>query len=281
MPSARILSSFLAFLAALVVSWVGLPLLAPVYLALTFVAVQEYSVMMNLRGIPVRRGSLWVASLLTLPAALPLGYPGMAALHDSISWREALLGIFALYLITMEIVRPNRNSLYTMVFTLFGYLYIPWLFSYIITLRYTPDGALGIWYLTLPILAIVAADVGGYVVGSLLGRHELAPLISPRKTLEGALGGLLLAILVVSGTLFLLERWLTLRVDLYDGLLFSVLVASAAQLGDLFESLMKRWVGVKDAGVFLPGQGGVLDRIDSHLFAIPATYYFITLIILP
>jgi phosphatidate cytidylyltransferase len=281
MPSARILSSFLAFLAALLVSWVGLPLLAPAYLILTFVAVQEYSMMMSLRGIPVRRWSLWVAALLTLPAALPPSYPGMASLHAGISWREALLGIFALYLITMEIVRPNRNSLYTAVFTLFGYLYIPWLFSYIVTLRYTPDGVLGIWYLTLPILAIVAADVGGYVVGSLLGKHELAPLISPRKTLEGALGGLFLAIVVVSATLFLLERWLTLRVDLYDGLLFSLLVASAAQLGDLFESLVKRWVGVKDAGVFLPGQGGVLDRIDSHLFAIPATYYFITLFILP
>jgi phosphatidate cytidylyltransferase len=281
MPVARILSSFLAFLAALLVSWVGLPLLAPVYLALSFVAVQEYSVMMNLRGIPIRRRSLWVATLLTLPAALPPGFPGMQELHASISWREALLGVFALYLITLEVVRPNRNSLYSAVFTLFGYLYIPWLFSYLITLRYTPDGVLGIWYLLLPILAIVAADVGGYVVGSLFGRHELAPLISPRKTLEGALGGVVLAILVVSGCLFLLEAWLNLRLDLYDGLLFSILVASAAQLGDLFESLMKRWVGVKDAGVFLPGQGGVLDRIDSHLFAIPATYYFITLFILP
>jgi phosphatidate cytidylyltransferase len=237
--------------------------------------------MMNLRGIPIRRRSLWVATLLTMPAALPLSYPGMPALHASISWREALLGVFALYLITLEVVRPNRNSLYTAVFTLFGYLYIPWLFSYILTLRYTPDPTLGLWYLMLPILAIVAADVGGYVVGSLFGKHELAPQISPRKTLEGALGGLVLAILVVSGSLFLLESWLSLKLDLYDGLLFSVLVASAAQLGDLFESLVKRWVGVKDAGVFLPGQGGVLDRIDSHLFAIPATYYFITLFILP
>jgi phosphatidate cytidylyltransferase len=280
MPVARVLSSFLAFLAALIVSWVGLPLLAPVYLALSFVAVQEFGVMMNLRGIPIRRRSLWVATLLTLPAALPPSYPGMQALLPGISWREALLGVFALYLITLEVVRPNRNSLYTVVFSLFGYLYIPWLFSYILTLRYTPDGTLGIWYLMLPILAIVAADVGGYVVGSLLGRHELAPLISPRKTLEGALGGLVLAILVVSGSLFLLESWLNLRIDLYDGLIFSVLVASAAQLGDLFESLVKRWVGVKDAGIFLPGQGGVLDRIDSHLFAIPAAYYFTTLFIL-
>ena len=281
MPVARILSSFLAFVAALVISWVGLPLLAPIYLGLSWVAVQEFSVMMNLRGIPIRRRSLWVATLLTLPAALPPSYPGMQMLHASISWREALLGVFALYLITLEVVRPNRNSLYTAVFTLFGYLYIPWLFSYILTLRYTPDGVLGIWYLMLPILGIVAADVGGYVVGSLFGKHELAPLISPKKTLEGAVGGLVLAIVVVSASLFLLENWFNLRVDLYDAILFSVLVASAAQLGDLFESLMKRWVGVKDAGVFLPGQGGVLDRIDSHLFAIPATYYFITLFILP
>lgn len=279
MPVARILSSFLAFLAALLVSWVGLPLLAPIYLGFSFVAVQEYSMMMNLRGIPIRRRSLWVATLLTLPAALPPSHPWMQPMFDGVSWRETLLAVLALYLITMEVVSPNRNSLYSAVFTLFGYLYIPWLFSYIITLRYTPDGDLGIWYLTLPILAVVATDVGGYVLGSLFGRRRLAPLISPRKTLEGALGGVTLAFVVVSISLFLIERSLDLRVDVYHALIFSVLVASAAQLGDLFESLLKRWVGVKDAGVFLPGQGGVLDRIDSHLFAIPVAYYFIVMFI--
>ncbi len=280
MPVARILSSFLAFLLALLVSWIGLPLLAPIYLLLTFIAIQEYSLMMNLRGIPIRRGSLWAAAVLTLPAALPLTYPGMPMLHESLSWREALLGVVALFLITLEVIRPTRNSVHTAIFSFFGYLYIPWLFSYIITLRYTPDTSLGIWYLMVPILGVVASDVGGYVFGSLFGRRRLAPLISPNKTLEGSLGGIVLAVIVTFSTLYIVESRLAMRVELYDALLFSILVASAAQLGDLFESLLKRWVGVKDAGVFLPGQGGVLDRIDSHLFAIPVAYYFISLFVL-
>jgi len=279
-PYARIISAFLAFLATLLVMWVGLPLLAPAYFVLAIVALQEYALMMNLRGIPIRRRSLWVVTLLTLPASLPVTYPGMRPLFDGVSWREALLGLFALYLITLEVIHPNRNSMYSVIFTLFGYLYIPWLLGYAITLRYTPNGVLGLWYLTLPMLAVIASDVGGYVIGSLFGKRKLAPSISPSKTVEGSLGGLALAISIVMTTAFFLEARTGLHVDLYDGLLFSILVASAAQLGDLFESLMKRWVGVKDTGVFLPGHGGVLDRLDSALFAVPVTYYFVTLIIL-
>ena len=280
MPVARVVSALLAFIAALVVAWVGLPLLAPAYLILALVAIQEYSMMMKLRGIPVRRRSLWVATVLTLPAALPLSYPGMPALHEGISWRELLLGIFAIYLITLEVLKANRNSIYSAVFSLFGYLYIPYSFSYLITLRYTPDGSLGLWYMMLPLLGIVATDVGGYVFGSWLGRRPLAPRISPKKTLEGAIGGLLLAIAVISGAIYLIERYMQVSIDIYSTLLFAILVASAAQLGDLFESLLKRWVGVKDAGVFLPGQGGVLDRIDSILFAIPVAYFFISAFII-
>jgi len=277
---ARIASAFAAFLAALIVFWVGLPLLAPVYLVLSLIAVQEFASMLALRGVRVRKRSLWVAAVLTLPASLPATYPGMQPLVAGVSWRELLLGLFALYLIGVEIVAPRRDSVNTIVYSLFAYLYIPWLLGYMVTLRYTPDGVLGLWYLTLPMLAIVASDVGAYAFGSWLGRRKLAPLISPNKTVEGSLGGLILSVGVVTAATFLLERVAHLHVDLYDGLLFSLLVGSAAQLGDLFESLIKRWVGVKDAGIFLPGQGGVLDRIDSSLFAVPITYYFVTLIIL-
>jgi phosphatidate cytidylyltransferase len=279
-PLARVVSALVAFVMALGVMWVGLPLLGPIYILLSILAIQEYAAMMQLRGIPIRKRSLWVATVLTLPASLPVSYPGMAPLIDGVSWREALLGLFALYLIALEVVRPNENSLHAVIFSLFGYFYIPWLFGYMITLRYTPDGVIGLWYLVLPVLAIVASDVGAYVIGSLFGRRKLAPDISPNKTLEGAFGGLGLAVVIVTLAAWGLERALNLRVDLYDAILFSILVASAAQLGDLFESLLKRWVGVKDAGFFLPGHGGVLDRLDSVLFAVPVTYYFVTLVIL-
>ncbi len=279
-PYDRIVFAFVAFLGILLVMWVGLPLLAPAYLVISLLAMQEYSVMMNLRGIPIRKRSLVVAIFLTLPASLPVTYPGMQPLFEGVSWREVLLGMFAFYLIALEVMRPNQNSMYSVIFTLFGYLYIPWLFGYVITLRYTPDGVLGLWYLMLPMLAIIASDVGAYVVGKLFGRRKLAPQLSPNKTLEGAFGGLGLAIFIVTATAYGLEHWRSIQVDLYDAILFSVLVASAAQLGDLFESLIKRWAGVKDAGGLLPGHGGVLDRIDSMLFAVPVTYYFVMLVVL-
>ncbi len=276
----RVVSAFVALAGVLVTLWAGLPLLAPVYVALTLVALSEYAYMMKLRGIPIRKRSLYVAAVLTLPASLPVTYPGMQPLIAGVSWREALIGLFVVYLMGLEIANPNRNSLNAVVFTLFGYLYIPWLFGFIITLRYTPDGVLGLWYLTLPMLAVIATDAGAYIFGNLFGKRKLAPKLSPNKTLEGSIGGLSLAAVVVFVALFLLERVAGLKVPVYDALLFSLLVSSAAQLGDLFESLLKRWAGVKDTGVFLPGHGGVLDRIDSALVAIPVTYYFFTLVIL-
>jgi len=282
-PYSRIVSGLVAFGAAVLVMWVGLPLLAPAYLLLSLMALQEYAVLMNLRGIPIRRRSLWVATVLTLPASLPVTYTGildMQPLFDGVSWREALLGILALYLIGLEVVRPNDRSVQSVIYSLFGYLYIPWLLGYAITLRYTPDGVLGLWYLAIPILAIIASDVGAYVIGKLFGRRKLAPQVSPNKTLEGAFGGLGLAIVIVSLVTYGLEILLGLRVDIYDTILFSILVSSAAQLGDLFESLIKRWAGVKDAGFFLPGHGGALDRIDGMLFAVPVAYYFVLLVIL-
>lgn len=274
----RVLSALIALGLTMLTLWAGLPLLGPVYLLLSLVALREYAYMMNLRGIPIRKRSLYVAAVLTLPASLPVTYPGMQQLFAGVSWREALIGLFVVYLMGLEIANPNRNSLNAVVFTLFGYLYIPWLLGFVITLRYTPDAVTGLWYLTLPLLAVVATDVGAYTFGSLFGKRKLAPKLSPNKTVEGSLGGLALATVMVFALLFVLERFAGLRVPVYDAVLFSVLISSAAQLGDLFESLLKRWAGVKDAGAFMPGHGGVLDRIDSLLIAIPVTYFFFTMI---
>jgi phosphatidate cytidylyltransferase len=276
---ARSVSAFLAFLVSLAVLWVGLPLLGPVYLVLTAVAIQEYAAMMALRGVPVRRRSLWVVSALTLPASLPAGHPWMAEL-GGVPWRELLLVGFVLYLLVAEVVTSNRSSLQSLVFTLFGYVWISWGFGLIITLRYTPDGVVGLWYLTFPMLAIIATDAGGYIFGSLWGRRPLVPRISPKKTVEGMIGGLLLALVVVGTTMALLPLWTDFRLDLARLLVFGILVPLAALAGDLFESLVKRWAGVKDTGVFLPGHGGVLDRIDSTLIAVPVTYLLVKLLLM-
>jgi phosphatidate cytidylyltransferase len=120
------------------------------------------------------------------------------------------------------------------------------------------------------LLAVFADDTAAYFGGRALGRHKLAPAISPGKTWEGFVFGTLAAILVVFVTLYEdREEFLTIG----ESLLLGVVVALAAPLGDLFESMLKRDLGVKDSGRLLAGHGGVLDRIDAILFAFPAAYF--------
>jgi phosphatidate cytidylyltransferase len=129
------------------------------------------------------------------------------------------------------------------------------------------DGMAWIFFL---LCIIFAGDIGAYYVGSHLGRHKLCPRVSPGKTVEGAIGGI--AGNLLAGSIF---KALFLP-DLAWGLclVFFVLAGIAGQVGDLFESTLKRTSGIKDSGVVLPGHGGILDRIDALLFAAPAAYLF-------
>lgn len=123
----------------------------------------------------------------------------------------------------------------------------------------------------LAMAIIIFADIGGYIVGKSLGRHKLAPTISPGKTWEGLLGGMALQVLLVVGMVFFFEEvnWLNLCI-----LVFSVAFASV--IGDLFESMLKRHRGVKDSSNLLPGHGGFLDRLDGVMPALPLFFVILT-----
>jgi phosphatidate cytidylyltransferase len=135
-----------------------------------------------------------------------------------------------------------------------------------------PSGGL---LLLLPVLLTWASDIGAYAVGRTMGRHKLIPSVSPGKTIEGSVGGLLASMLVAwAYTQFVLHpashldfRWAPAGV-----LAFGALVSVAAQVGDLAESLLKREAGVKDSSHIIPGHGGILDRFDSLLFVLPVAY---------
>jgi phosphatidate cytidylyltransferase len=123
----------------------------------------------------------------------------------------------------------------------------------------------GQWLLLVGILIVVLADVGGFVVGKIAGRHKMAPVVSPGKTWEGFAGGLVFQLILI---VCLMQFWseplsvLNLSVLVFPVALYSV-------IGDLFESMVKRRSGVKDSGAILPGHGGVLDRIDGIMAALP------------
>ena len=148
-----------------------------------------------------------------------------------------------------------------------GIIYIPLLLSFLVSIRRAPDGMTWIFLL----LAIIfAGDISAYYVGSYLGRHKLNPAISPGKTIEGAIGGLVGNLLVGSiGKIFFLTA-----LSWGSAVLFFLAVGLAGQVGDLFESEFKRSSKIKDSGGLLPGHGGFLDRIDALLFASPVAYLF-------
>ncbi|OQW29919.1 MAG: hypothetical protein A4E19_11240 [Nitrospira sp. SG-bin1] len=177
---------------------------------------------------------------------------------------SALVGSIAVSLLSGEANSRVKDSL----ILLFGVLYVGVPLSTVVSTRSLPDGE----FLAL-FLAIVtwASDTGAYYTGTLWGKHPLLPSISPKKTIEGVLGGLALAI----GAALLAQWWFAARLTPSDALILGVLLTGTGLLGDLFESSIKRRTGVKDSGGILPGHGGMLDRIDSLLFTAPAFYYYV------
>ncbi len=156
--------------------------------------------------------------------------------------------------------------------TLFGLVYIPVLLGFLVMVRMT-SSALGDgdhWILFF-LLAVWFGDTGAYYVGRTLGKHRLAPTLSPKKTIEGALGGLLgNGLAAVLGRKFFLPG-----VSITHLLVLSCALGVVSQIGDLAESALKRSAGVKDSSNLLPGHGGILDRIDGILFGAPFLYCYL------
>jgi phosphatidate cytidylyltransferase len=168
--------------------------------------------------------------------------------------------------------------------TVFAVLYISLPMSFLVRTRFlagaapdgeTPEG----WYLVMLVLAVTkASDVGAYFAGRFLGRHKFAPTISPNKTVEGAVGGLLASVAVSAALAYALP--IRLLTDLWAGpILFGIGVGIGSQIGDLSESLIKRSIGIKDSARMLPAFGGVLDLIDSFLVAAPVAYFLLCVFI--
>ncbi|MGH7335405.1 MAG: phosphatidate cytidylyltransferase, partial [Candidatus Rokuibacteriota bacterium] len=146
--------------------------------------------------------------------------------------------------------------------------YVGLLLGHALLLHQLPDGRAWILFL----LAVTwAGESAAYVVGSVVGRHQLAPAVSPGKTIEGALGQL-----VASGGAGLALGWLVPGWSSLEAAGAGLLLGVVGQVGDLAESLIKRSVGAKDAGTLIPGHGGLLDRIDGLLFNSPALFYYVS-----
>lgn len=217
--------------------------------------------------------------LLEARSLRPLRLAGLlmtAVLFAEVTWPAAAMGplwpLAALVLLSVTLLRraPLDATVPAAAGTILGAVYLGALGGSIAALRLLEPQQAGPWRLVLLLATVMCADTAAFFVGCAVGRRRLAPQISPAKTLEGALGG------VVGGVAGALAvRALGLPVlPMGHAVGLGAAVAVLGIVGDLDESLLKRWAGVKDSGRLFPGHGGMLDRLDSLLFGAPVLYYY-------
>jgi len=193
----------------------------------------------------------------------------------TINWDLLFIVIGFLLILFMQFARQdNRNAILGLSTTLFGVLYVSWFFSFLVKIRLLLPGFEGVKLLSFILLVTKGGDVGSLLIGTSIGKHPLLPKVSPNKSVEGTLGGILMSSIIA----VLCRSFLPVNFNfpLWQIALMGMFFGSLGQLGDLSESLIKRDCGVKDSGKLLPGLGGVLDMIDSLLFSAPAFYLYIT-----
>ncbi len=192
---------------------------------------------------------------------------GASRMLDPLVLPAVVLTVAAAVILSAPLWRPGAPSVEPAAHTLLAVIYVGWLLGYGILLHHTsPRGD----ELILFVVGVTwVGETAAYLVGSTLGRHPLAPVISPRKTLEGAAAQVVASLATGAA----LGAWLLPSCGNTVALLAGGLLGVVGQIGDLVESVFKRSVGTKDTGGLIPGHGGVLDRIDSLLFNLPAFYY--------
>lgn len=212
-----------------------------------------------------------------------------------------LIALLVISTLIYEVASHEKEPIANIGVTFFGVVYVGWLFSYLIFLRSLPGMVTGVlpvwlnsfllglnhllsllhvqvplpqptfgaWIVTYIFAVTWSTDAGAYFVGMRFGKHKLAPRLSPKKTVEGSIGG------IVAATLVSLLWGAGIHLPFWHCLLLGPIIGVLGQVGDLCESALKRDIGVKDFGMVLPGHGGILDRFDSLLFTAPIAYYYL------
>jgi phosphatidate cytidylyltransferase len=207
-----------------------------------------------------------------------MAWPGYlcAALLVPAAWYVGAAAIFSMYVLVISAafaVRILSKNVTTeaLFWSLFSMAYPMPLYG-VMALTLSVDAPFGKAMLLFALAVVCLTDMMAYFIGMAFGKHKLCPALSPKKSVEGAAGGLLGGI--VAGTvLFFLQPWLKTDYPLWVFLALSPICSVLGQIGDLAASVIKREMGIKDFGKIFPGHGGILDRFDSLLFALPAVYF--------
>lgn len=269
----RVITAVIGIIIAIYVINYGQWVFAAAALVLTLLGWHEFTAMARCRQVET---AYW------------LGLAGIAAIWGT-AWlgnaREtvAVVLLITFLVLAKMVIFPERFTFQNATATIAGVVYIGLSFAHLVLLRFTDHSLVmatkfgplsaGAVYLWLAFVGTWSSDTFAYFVGSRFGRHKLAPKVSPGKTWEGTVGGVAGSIIGVTA------MGAACALPLGHSAAIGLLVGIVAPVGDLVESSMKRFCGVKDSGRLLPGHGGVLDRFDSVMFAAPAVYYYLQLFI--
>lgn len=177
-----------------------------------------------------------------------------------------LFFVFLLCLLSLSVISKNIFNFDDAGSLVLGAIYAGFGFHFMIQAR-----SESLWMIFYALLIVWITDSGAYLIGRKIGRHKLAPKISPNKTWEGSIGGTVAAVIIVGAYVFLMKPYFKYNFGLM--LLLTLIFSIGGQFGDLIESAFKRYYGVKDSGKILPGHGGILDRFDSLLFVLPLMHF--------
>lgn len=261
--SKRIISScalLAVFFTSVFIDWL-FGLLVTIFI---IVGLYEFFTMLEKKGINIYK-YFGIAMGAIIPLSIVLRF------ELTRSWELLFIVLALIFLIVMQFRRRDNSGVIVAISTtIFGILYVSWFLSFFIKIRYLAGG---MGFVFTVILITKLGDIGAYFIGTRFGKTPLIPHISPKKSQEGAIGGLVFSVLgALASRPFLNLTFLQL---VFLGIFLGIL----GQLGDLSESLIKRDCEIKDAGKILPGMGGALDFIDSLLFTAPAFYFLISIIL--
>jgi phosphatidate cytidylyltransferase len=279
----RTLFAVVAIPVVLAAVWFGDWALASILAIASALAAWEfYRIAEKLGTRPMARAGITIAA--SLPLAIHARYlelPVDAVVSTSVG-AVIVVGLFSAAIFVRGV--PGR-PLESVALTVFGILYTGALLSFAYVLRYHQYAigrTAGTALLMLPLALVWISDTAAYVVGRTMGKRKLIPSVSPGKTVAGAVGALVVSAAASWAVVrFVLVPQAQLGLRPVHAVLFGIAVSTAVQLGDLAESLIKRQAGVKDSSHIIPGHGGVLDRIDGMLFALPVAYWLLNAWLIP
>ncbi|MDO4310351.1 MAG: phosphatidate cytidylyltransferase [Prevotella sp.] len=263
------------FVAAIVVCFLNHAAMMLLFALVTGLTVWEFTGLVNMRdGVDTNRFISTVAGVYLFFA--------MTGFCSSLTPPTVFIPylVTIIYLLIAELYAKNPDPINNWAYTMMAQLYIALPFSLlnVLAFRATPEGVVYTYLMPLSVFVFLwLNDTGAYCCGSLLGRHKLFPRISPGKSWEGSIGGAVVVMAAAALIWHLTESYGVndLSLNIYEWMGLGLVVVIFGTWGDLVESLFKRTLGIKDSGTILPGHGGMLDRFDSSLIAIPAAVVYL------